>query len=227
MDLQVVDRQPPARAARADTARRTKSERTKESVLAAAEVLFSERGFDATTLDAIGERAGMQGTAILYHYASKRALYEAVLDRMFTPMWDDVHRLLEADRPVSERFAAVTRTMVRFAAARPAAARLVLREASAGSAEAGDIVGSASQRQWVRFIDALGSGVDQAATADFDPRVVWNIVIGAICFNFGTGSFAGNRSNATSDPARVARFEAVMVDLTHSLCRLGGERHDA
>ena len=110
-----------------------------------------------------------------------------------------------------------------FSAARPAAARLVLREASAGSAEAGDIVGSASQRQWGKFIDALGSGVEDAARADFDPRVVWNIVVGAICFNFGTRSFAGNRT----DPARVAQFEAVMVDLTHSLCRLDGERHTA
>jgi AcrR family transcriptional regulator len=209
---------------RAGSTRPTKSERTRESVLASAEVLFSERGFDATTLDAIGERAGMQGTAILYHYASKRALYEAVLDRMFAPMLDDVHRLLEADRPLNERFAAVTRTMVRFAAARPAAARLILREASAGSAEAGEIVGSASQRHWVKFIDALGSGAQRDPAADVGPRVVWNIVIGAICFNFGTGSLVGNPVDGSGDSAHVAEFEAVMVALTNSLFGLEGER---
>jgi TetR/AcrR family transcriptional regulator len=196
-------------------------------VLAAAEVLFSERGFDATTLDAIGERAGMQGTAILYHYASKRALYEAVLDRMFTPMLDDVYRIIESDLPLDARFAAVTRTMVRFAAARPAAARLILREASAGSAEAGEIVGSASQRQWVKFLDALGSGADRAPAAEVDPRVIWNIVIGAICFNFGTDALVGDASHDSGDPVRLAEFEAVMVDLTRSLWGLGAERSAA
>ena len=186
-------------------------------MLAAAEVLFSERGFDATTLDAIGERAGMQGTAILYHYASKRALYEAVLDRMFAPMLADVYHVIESDLPLDERFAAVTRTMVRFAAARPAAARLILREASAGSAEAGEIVGSASQRHWVKFLDALGAGDGQSPAADVDPRVKWNIVIGAICFNFGTDSLVDDTSHDSGDPVRLAEFEAVMVGLTLSL----------
>lgn len=180
-------------------------------------MLFSERGFDATTLDAIGERAGIQGTAILYHYASKRALYEAVLDRMFAPMLDDVHRLVRADRPVSERFAAVTSTMVRFAAARPAAARLILREASTGSAEAGEIVGTASRRQWLEFLAALDSGAEQDRAPDVDPHVLWNIVVGAICFNFGTASLVGTSPQDSGDPARVAEFEAVMVALTHLL----------
>ncbi len=196
-------------------------------MLAAAEVLFSERGFDATTLDAIGARAGMQGTAILYHYASKRALYVAVLDRMFAPMLDDVYRVVESDLPLDERFAAVTRTMVRFAAARPAAARLILREASAGSAEAGEIVGSASQRQWVKFLDALGSGADRAPAVDVDPRVIWNIVIGAICFNFGTDSLVGGTAHDSDDPVRLAEFEAVMIDLTLSLWGLGRARGSA
>jgi AcrR family transcriptional regulator len=169
----------------------TKSERTKEAVLAAAEVLFSERGFDATTLDAIGSRAGMQGTAILYHFATKRVLYEAVLDRMFTPMVNDVHGHLEDGLPAGELYAAITATMVRFAAARPAAARLILREASAGSDEAGDIVGSASRRQWKRFLDALDDAAIHDTGNDLDPRMIWNIVIGAICFHFGGGSTVG------------------------------------
>ena len=74
--------------------RPSKSERTRAAVLAAAEGLFSERGFDATPLGAIGDRAGIQAGAILYHYASKRELYEAVLERMFSPLVDEVVRQL-------------------------------------------------------------------------------------------------------------------------------------
>lgn len=198
----------------------SKSERTRESILAAAEDLFSERGFDATPLNAIGERAGIQGSAILYHFASKRELYLAVLDRMFTPMLDRASLDLQGAGSLPERLGATAATMVRFAADRPALARLVMREAFAGSAEAGDILGAASQRQWSRFIEALGSedGVD------FDPLVVWNIVIGAICFYFGAGPTVGGLPYDPCEPERAAEFEARMVHLTQALC---GFEHDS
>jgi len=203
--------------------RPTKAQRTRESVLVAAEVLFSEHGFDATTLDAIGDRVGIQGTAILYHYATKRELYEAVLDRMFTPMLEDVHRHLAAGAPLSERLGAITATLVQFAAARPGAARLFLREAFAGSAEASDIVGTATERQWTRFIDALGNQDD----AGFDPLVVWNIVVGAICFYFAAGPTVGGLPHDPSDPKRANDFEAMMVEVTHMLCGFDRQRRDA
>lgn len=194
--------------------RPSKSERTRQAVLAAAEDLFSERGFDATPLSAIGERAGIQGSAILYHYATKRELYEAVLNRMFTPMIDEVRSDLQGDGSLPERFGSMTSTLVRFAAARPAAARLVLREAFAGSTEAGDIVGTASQREWSRFVVALA----REDGVDFDPLVVWNIVVGAICFYFGAGPTVGGLPYDPCDPARAAEFEFRMVHLTQTLC---------
>ena len=197
----------------ATSPRLSKSERTRDAILAAAEDLFSERGFDATPLNAIGERAGIQGSAILYHYASKRELYEAVLDRMFTPMLDDIHDQLASDRELSDRLAAMTAATVRFAAARPAAARLVLREAFA-SPEAGDIVSTASQRQWDRFAHAL----TKEEEVDFDPLAVWNIVIGAICFYFGAGPTVGGLPYDPTDPVRIAEFEARMIAVTKTLC---------
>lgn len=201
----------------------SKSDRTRETVLDAAEELFSERGFDATPLSAIGERVGIQASAILYHYPSKRDLYEAVLERMFTPLLDTVGLLLDGDGPLPDRLAEMAAAMVRFAAGRPAAARLVLREASAAD-EGGDIVGTASQREWARFARALAKEED----VDFDPLAVWNIVVGAISFYFGAGQSVGGLTHDPCDPARVAEFEARMIHLTEALCRFPhGARPDA
>lgn len=194
--------------------RPSKSERTKASILGAAEVLFSEYGFDGTTLDAIGARVDIKGTAILYHYATKRELYEAMLDRMFTSMLDEVHAELTGDAPLETRLGAVTATLVRFTAGRPAAARLLLREAFGGSPEAEHIVETASRRQWTRFADTLAA----EENVDFDPLVVWNIVIGAICFYFAAGPTVGGLTHDPCDPEHAAEFEAVMVQLTHTLC---------
>ncbi len=192
----------------------SKSERTREAVLVAAEELFSERGFDATPLSAIGERAGIQGTAILYHFATKRDLYAAVLDRMFTPMLKEANRDLRGEGDLAERLGAVTSTLVRFAAGNPAAARLVLRESFSGSSEAGDVVGIASQKGWSNFAKALA----REDGVDFDPLVVWNIIVGSICFHFGAGTDVGGLSYDPCDPKRVAEFEARMIHLTQTQC---------
>jgi AcrR family transcriptional regulator len=96
--------------------RPSKSERTRESILTVAERLFSEKGFDATSLDAIGTEAGIQGTAILYHYPTKRELYEAVLDRIFMPLLEEMDAQLGAEAPLQDRLVAFTSVMVRFAA---------------------------------------------------------------------------------------------------------------
>jgi TetR/AcrR family transcriptional regulator len=198
------------------TDRPSKSDRTKDSILIAAERLFSENGFDATSLDAIGDDVGIQGTAILYHYSTKRDLYEAVLDRIFTPFVDEIGALLETEGPLEDRLVAITSAMVRYAARRPGAARLILRETSAGSADVKEIMGSAVAPHWKRSVEVLESKPDGDVVVD--PLMVWNIIIGAVCFYYAAGPTIGGLSYDPSEPQRTAAFEAVMMDMTRSLC---------
>jgi AcrR family transcriptional regulator len=59
--------------------RRTKSERTRERILDAAAACFRERGFAATRLSDIADRAGLQAPSLYYHFGSKEELIEVVL----------------------------------------------------------------------------------------------------------------------------------------------------
>ena len=52
----------------------------RERLLDAAEELFAEHGFAATTTRAITERAGTSAGAFFYHFPSKESVLEAVLD---------------------------------------------------------------------------------------------------------------------------------------------------
>jgi AcrR family transcriptional regulator len=56
-------------------------ERTKESILVAAEDLFARQGFERTSMQEIGEAAGVARSTPAYFFRSKDALYEAVLVR--------------------------------------------------------------------------------------------------------------------------------------------------
>ena len=58
---------------------------TKERILDAAERLFAERGFAATSLRSITAAAGVNLAAVNYHFRSKEALLEAVFTRRLGP----------------------------------------------------------------------------------------------------------------------------------------------
>src|SRR3982750_4118509 len=59
---------------------------TKARMLDAAEALFMEHGFEATSLRSITAAAGVNLAAVNYHFGSKEELFQAVLTRRLDPM---------------------------------------------------------------------------------------------------------------------------------------------
>src|SRR3981081_4013505 len=59
---------------------------TKTRILDAAELLFMEHGFEATSLRQLTSAAGVNLAAVNYHFGSKEELFQAVLTRRLDPM---------------------------------------------------------------------------------------------------------------------------------------------
>jgi AcrR family transcriptional regulator len=81
--------------------RKTQTERreeTRELVLAAAARVFAQRGFHATSLDAIAEEAGFSRGAVYYNFADKEELFLELLDRRCAERAQDL-RAVFADTP--------------------------------------------------------------------------------------------------------------------------------
>lgn len=55
-------------------------------ILDAAEGLFANKGYEATSIVDIADTVGIRGPAIYKHYSSKADVYNAVIDRLFSPM---------------------------------------------------------------------------------------------------------------------------------------------
>jgi AcrR family transcriptional regulator len=69
---------------------------TKDRILDAAESLFMEHGFEATSLRSITTAAGVNLAAVNYHFGSKEELFQAVLTRRLDPMNQERVDLLSA-----------------------------------------------------------------------------------------------------------------------------------
>jgi AcrR family transcriptional regulator len=68
---------------------------TRESLLDAAEILFSAHGIEAASLRQITQHAGANLAAVNYHFGSKDGLVRAVFARRLRPLTEERIRLLE------------------------------------------------------------------------------------------------------------------------------------
>ena len=65
--------------AKAASSRALQAEQTRQQILATARRLFTERGYDATSLQLIADEMGLTKAAVYYHFRTKNAILHAVL----------------------------------------------------------------------------------------------------------------------------------------------------
>lgn len=111
---------------------------------------FGTRGYDATSLDAIAADLGVRKQTILYHFASKELLLEAVVDEAGAELSGVLEAaLLTADRarrppgggPGWERVEAIVRSVFRLAGRRPELLGLLREVSRLGPGPAGQMRG--------------------------------------------------------------------------------------
>ena len=102
---------------------------TRGRILDAALVSFADRGYEATSLDALATTLGVTKQTILYHFGTKEALLAAVIDRSAAELADVLERALAKAGPGFLRVEALVRAVFRLAARRPELLGL-LREVS-------------------------------------------------------------------------------------------------
>jgi AcrR family transcriptional regulator len=81
-------------------ARRRNAADSRQALLAAAQELFAERGFERSTIRDIGDRAGLDPTLIARYFGNKASLYLAALRSDFDAEDDAVRDLLQPERMI-------------------------------------------------------------------------------------------------------------------------------
>ena len=105
---------------------------TRAALLSAARRLFARRGFAGASVRAITKEARVNLGAVTYHFGSKHALYDAVLDQVLTPLTERIDHAVDAGGGTLDRAEATVRALFEHLKENPDMPQLMLQEIAAG-----------------------------------------------------------------------------------------------
>lgn len=207
---------------RTRAAERTRdAERTQEAILVAAEDCFARLGFEGTSLQQIGEAAGVARSTPAYFFGSKEALYDAVLARAVARAQESMARAYaegDGDRSLEDAVESYIGAYLDFLGHDRNFVRLIQREALEDGSRVAEFFG----RSVDEAVAALGPAVEKAGISP--ERLLLDLA--ALCWY----PFAHEHTllpalgiNAR-DPAFLAEQKQHLGDLVRAMTRPGRER---
>src|SRR5207249_11898001 len=107
---------------------RGKPEESRKAILKAAVHEFAREGVAGARTDAIARSAGVNKALLYYYFKDKEALYQAVLDEVFSGVRSAIQNALSQDLPPPERLAAYVCAHFDYIASNPLYPRIVHAE---------------------------------------------------------------------------------------------------
>jgi AcrR family transcriptional regulator len=182
---------------------------TRDRILAAAADRFGRRGVDAVSLDEIASDVGVRKQTVLYWFASKEELVDAVLEDTVAEIAFVIDAAVRAapDDPL-ERVDAVVRAVFGLAVRRPALLGLVAELSRLPTAQAERL------RPHVdplieRAVAYLGAEMDAGRLRRGDPRLVAALAYGTVT-GIATEPEVLRGVGWTADPGGLRRLRAEL-----------------
>jgi AcrR family transcriptional regulator len=113
---------------------------TAERILDAAEDLFAQKGYSATSLGDVADRVGIRSPSLYNHFRNKEALYASVLERLLAEFSKPLLEMQESRELSQERVLQWLETIVRQHHANPNLARLLQHAALSGGPHTNEII---------------------------------------------------------------------------------------
>lgn len=157
--------------------------RTKDRILGSALVSFGTRGFDGTSLDALGSELNVSKQTILYWFPSKEVLLDAVIDEAAYQITTTLEAALLHAGQGFDRIESVVRAAFRLGVRQPAVLGM-LREVNRLGPPATTKMAAALQPLVDRATGFLGAEMNAGILRRSDPKLlllaIYSTVIGMV-----------------------------------------------
>lgn len=157
------------------------------AILAAAEVLFASRGYDAVSMNEIAQAAGVSKANIFHHFSNKKALYLEVLRTACSNDSAELLRELEQQSgPVIERLQRFVAHHLASLLRNERSARLIQREVRQGSdSRAKELAQQVFGDNFMRLLTLIKAGQAQGELrADVEPALIVVLLLAGNIFFF-------------------------------------------
>ncbi|HNT38183.1 MAG TPA: TetR/AcrR family transcriptional regulator [Rubrivivax sp.] len=152
-----------------------------EGILAAAEQVFCQLGYDAATMADVAQRAGVVEGNVYRYFKSKRELVARVVSDWYSRKLDELEREVRQIASVRSRLRYLIAAHLRSLRDSPGLMRLIIRELRTGDPEFSRIVGGLNQRYTAFLRLALEEGVRTGELRPDTPvRLLRDMVFGGI-----------------------------------------------
>lgn len=159
--------------------RTRRRDETRRKIFEAAVGLIAERGFTATTVDEIAERAGVAKGTVFYNFESKTALYEELL-RYGVGLLARESRAAVEGLPPKEAIAALVGAQLSYIQRYRAFAQLLLAEMWRTNREWQQTILLVREEAIGVIVQVLEAGVKSGDfPSDLDPRISASALFGA------------------------------------------------
>lgn len=144
---------------------------TPAALLAAGRELFARHGYDGASVRAITSAAGANLGAITYHFGSKKALYNRVVEGCIAPLAARVEAALSGPGRVLDRLEAVVRAYFDYFAENPDVPQLMMQEIVLGGGPP-EAAGPIMRRIYGLILVAIREGQGAGEIRPGDPVVM-------------------------------------------------------
>ncbi len=153
---------------------------TRKKLLEAAVDVFSDKGYNDALIDDIAAKSDTSKGAFYFHFPSKKAIFEALLQTLVDRLIGDVESAIDANQGALAKIEAALRTVLSIFVRHEKATRLLFVEAS-GLGRVFDKQVYAAHREFARLIaHHLQAAVDDGSIAPLDVHLTAYAWLGAI-----------------------------------------------
>lgn len=167
---------------------RGKPEQSRAAILNAAVDEFAEHGIAGARTDAIARAAHVNKALLYYYFKDKEAIYQAVLDHVFSGLRDTVVPRLEGDLPPGEKVLNYVGAYFDYIAANPRFPRVVQGEWIRSGAERAGQMKKVAQNYFRPIYQKLGevlrAGIASGEFRPVDPMHFVPSMVAIIVFYF-------------------------------------------
>jgi TetR/AcrR family fatty acid metabolism transcriptional regulator len=153
----------------------------RESILAAASRVFSQKGFQAASITEIAQAAGVSDGLVYKYFANKRDLLISALTAFYERVITDLERQVQLGKTFGDRLRLLVQTHLGVFVRDTGLCRLFISEVRVATDYPGSAIQTLNKRYTAILIGLVREGIRSGEVRpETDPRVVRDLLFGAV-----------------------------------------------